>query len=103
MTERTQKIDWDWLEGVVEYPEFRPFIVGVVERCGMPLALCYDRSAVIEYLIQQIGDEEEAIEHFEFNVIGGYVGPTTPFFLDRSVAAELGGMASGPDGSGTDS
>lgn len=85
MTPETRKIDWDLLEGVVEYPEFRPFILGVVERCGSPLTLCYDRSAVLEYLTQQLGDETDALEHFEFNIIGGYVGPTTPFFLDTSI------------------
>lgn len=72
-------------DGIVEYPEFRPFLVGIVERCGMPPALCYDRTAVLEYLAEQIGDYHQALEHFEYNVMGGYCGPTTPFFLDREI------------------
>lgn len=102
MTQKTAKTEWDWLEGTIEYPEFRPFLLGVLERCGMPLVLCYDRSAVLDYLTEQLGNADDALEHFEFNVLGGYVGPTTPFFLDRTVAAELGGMAPGPDGEGAD-
>jgi hypothetical protein len=78
-------IDWDLLEGVIEYPEFRPYILGVVERCGMPPVLCYDRSSVLDYLTEQMGDADTALEHFEFNVISGYLGPTTPVFLDTSI------------------
>lgn len=89
-------------DDLILYPEFTPYLLGVVERCGQPPAVCYDRDAVIEHLIRELGSELDAIEHFEFNVIGGYVGPTTPFFLDRSVVAEIRGMASGLDGSGAD-
>jgi hypothetical protein len=87
---KTPSIDWDRLEGAIEYLEFRPYIVGVVERCGLPPVLCYDRSLVLDHLTREIGDADDATEHFEFNILGGYLGPTTPFFLDRSVVAEVG-------------
>jgi len=90
-------------ETLVEYPEFRPFIIGVVERCGLPPAICYDRSAIIAYLTHELGDHDSAEEHFAFNVLGGYVGPTTPFFLDRTMVAALRGGAPSADGPGTDS
>ena len=88
---------------LIDYPEYRPYILGVVERCGSPPAICYDYSAVIDHLTRDIGDRDSAVEYFEFNVIGAYVGPHTPYFLDRSMAAALRGGASGADGEGADS
>lgn len=99
-TTKTIPIEDDEL---IEYPEFRPFILGVVERCGLPPAICYDRSAVVDYLTREIGDQDSAEEYFAFNVLGGYVGRTTPFFLDRDMAAALRGGPPGADGSGPDS
>lgn len=44
----------------------------------------YDRNKCIEILQTRDGmDEIDAIEYFEFNVAGAYVGPQTPFFFDR--------------------
>lgn len=90
-------------DGTIYYPEFDDYLVGIVERCGLPPALCYDRDGVIAHLVREMdGDEDAAIEFFEFNILGAYVGPTTPFFLDRSMALEGGGMASEPDGEAGD-
>jgi hypothetical protein len=96
-------ITWDTLDGLIEYPEFRKYIIGVVERCGTPLALCYDRSSVIEHLASEFGDYPAAVEYYEINFLGAYVGPTTPFFLDRSVVTEVSGSASVTDGEGAGS
>jgi hypothetical protein len=72
-----------------EYPElltadgFDEAIVGVVERIGIQ-AICYDKDKVIEILMKQ--DDmlyEEAVEYFEFNIAGAYVGEHTPFFLEK--------------------
>lgn len=89
-------------EGMVYYPEFQPYLLGVVERCGLPRCLVYDREAVLEHLTKELGNYEDAIEWFEFNVIGGYVGETTPFFFDRDLAFEFSRAAPEPDGSLTD-
>lgn len=40
----------------------------------------YDREKCIQIFVAQGMTEDEASEHFEFNVIGGYVGKTTPAF-----------------------
>ena len=57
-------------------------IVGVMLRFGNsgPVAL-YDRSKCIEIFKAQGCTEEEAEEHFEFNVIGAWVGDGTPAFM----------------------
>lgn len=90
-------------DALIEYPEFRPYLLGVVEAFGRPSVLCYDRSAVLDHLARDIGDYDDAEEYFYFNVIGTYAGPGTPVFLDRSLAAAFCGSPPGPDGSGADS
>ena len=69
------------------YPEllkadgFDEAIIGVVERIGVQ-AICYDQDKVIEILMRDMS-EEEAIEYFEFNIAGAWVGESTPFFLQK--------------------
>jgi len=71
-------------EGVLLMPEYADCIVGTVTRCGMPEVMCYDSDKIIETLVERDGlSYEEAVEHFEFNVSGGYVGEYTPMFLSR--------------------
>ena len=72
-----------------EYPDllkadgFDEAIIGVVERIGVQ-AICYDQEKVIDILIERDGmDYEEAVEYFEFNIAGAWVGESTPFFLQK--------------------
>lgn len=58
-------------------------LVGVVERFGHPDILCYDKDMVIEKLMSDGMSDEEAVEWFEYNQLGSYVGPTTPCFITR--------------------
>ena len=63
-------------------------IVGVVERINLT-AFCYDTQKVLEIVEKRVYGEgcspEEALEHFEFNIRGSYVGEHSPVFLDRKV------------------
>jgi hypothetical protein len=69
-----------------EYPElltadgFDRAIVGVVHRMDT-MAICYDKNKVIEILMEDMS-YEDAIEYFEFNIAGAWVGESTPFFLE---------------------
>ena len=69
-----------------EYPDlltldgFDEAIIGVVERIGL-LAVCYDRNKILSILMRDM-NEEEAIEYFEFNILGAYMGESTPVYLD---------------------
>jgi hypothetical protein len=70
-----------------EYPEllkadgFDEAILGVVQRMGIQ-AICYDQDKVIEILMKDMS-YEDAIEYFEFNIAGAWVGEATPFFLQK--------------------
>ena len=68
-------------ENLIKMDGYDECIVGVVRRCGSPTALCYSYKKVIKQLMKEGLSEEEAIEHFEFNQIGAWVGENTPFFL----------------------
>ena len=60
---------------------FDEAIIGVVERIGTQ-AICYDTEKVIEILMRDMS-EEEALEYFQYNIAGAWVGEHTPFFLTR--------------------
>jgi len=62
---------------------FEGAIVGVASRCAMEPVIVYDRAKCIEILMQRDGmDYEEAVEYFDFNVAGAYVGERTPIYLE---------------------
>jgi len=67
---------------------FDEAIVGVVDRINLT-AFCYDTQEVLDIVEKRIFGEgcspEEALEHFEFNIRGSYVGEHSPVFLDRKV------------------
>ena len=49
-------------------------------------SVAYNKGLIIENLCRQ-GDMEtdEAIEFFEFNIVGAYVGEYTPTFIDLDI------------------
>ena len=56
-------------------------IVGLVDRFGQPTIVCDDKEKVIEKLMADGMTDEEALEWFEFNQIGAWMGDKTPCFL----------------------
>jgi len=63
---------------------FDDCIVGIVERIGQDSYVIYDKELVLEKLQNNGGmSYEEALEYYEFNQLGAYVGERTPGFLIR--------------------
>lgn len=62
---------------------FDAAIMGVVARPGQEPFVVYDSEKCIDIITEECGDIEQALEHFHFNVSGGWVGPATPGFLWR--------------------
>ena len=56
-------------------------IVGVAKQGPKDFVVCYSIEKVVRALIADGMPEDEAIEHFEFNVSGGWLGDGTPMFL----------------------
>ena len=61
---------------------FDDAIIGVSERFGRSPIIAYDKDKCIQVLMDRDGmDYEDAIEFFNFNVIGAWVGDGTPEFI----------------------
>jgi len=56
-------------------------IIGVVERTGLPPILCYDKTLILNKLMNDGMNEEEALEFWEYNQLGSYMGEATPCFI----------------------
>tara|TARA_R100000808_G_C2118799_1_gene130628 strand:- start:401 stop:688 length:288 start_codon:yes stop_codon:yes gene_type:complete len=56
-------------------------IAGVLERFGMDQIIVYDKEKIIKRHMDDGMTHEEAIEYFEFNQLGAWVGDRTPAFI----------------------
>lgn len=60
-------------------------IIGVARQFNTE-SVAYNKTKVIENLcLRGDMDHEEAIEFFEFNIVGAYVGEHTPTFLETEL------------------
>jgi hypothetical protein len=56
-------------------------IVGIVTSCHNNPVLCYSQRKILKKLQQDGMSEIEAIEYYEFNILGSYMGEKTPCFM----------------------
>ena len=56
-------------------------ILGIEENS---MKLVYSKSKVIEILMSEDMTEEDALEHYYYNIVGAYVGEKTPIFVEDS-------------------
>ena len=57
-------------------------IIGVGSRMNMPDVLIYSYNKCVDILMEKEGwTLEEAIEWMDYNVVGAWVGETTPIFV----------------------
>jgi hypothetical protein len=62
---------------------FDEAIMGYAGRCGMNDVLLYSTNKIIQILTERDGmTDEEAIEFFEYNIKGAYMGEGTPLYYD---------------------
>ena len=62
---------------------FDDAIVGVGSAFGGDLCAIYDADAIVESLMKQGMDYAEAMEFYDFNIAGAYVGEQTPIFMHK--------------------
>lgn len=78
----------DCLEKIAEvneealYPsDLKEAVIGMVERCGQkPLVLMSTQKCLKIFMERDGMSEDEALEYFDFNVIGSWLGEGTPCF-----------------------
>jgi len=56
--------------------------VGMVTRCGQDPFIVYDSEKIIDKLMEDGMDHDMAIEYFDFNIAGAWVGKGTPGFIE---------------------
>lgn len=74
-----------WLEPIgretIFVDGFDMAIMGITE-VDDGYKVCYDIGRILELLVLEHDmDEQEAIEYYDFNIGGAYVGPLTPIFV----------------------
>jgi hypothetical protein len=75
-------------EIIENYPDYEFLIADGYDDCvigydigfGDPIRLIYSVKKILDKLVEEGMDEIDAIEHFEFNMRGGYVGEKTPIW-----------------------
>ena len=61
---------------------FEQAFIGVARRCGQPSLAAYSYAKCIDVLMSRDGMEwDDAVEFFEFNVVGAWMGPNTPVIV----------------------
>tara|TARA_R110000744_G_scaffold151785_1_gene265413 strand:+ start:58 stop:369 length:312 start_codon:yes stop_codon:yes gene_type:complete len=69
-------------ETMLKADGFDEAVLGPARRCGQTDIIAYDVTKIIDILMTRDGmDEEEALEYFEFNILGGWHGEGTPCFI----------------------
>ena len=74
---------------MLKLPEqFDDEVMGVSQRIGWENCIVYDAKKIIEILTEDMS-EQDALDHFDFNIAGSYVGDTTPVFLWRETIEDM--------------
>jgi hypothetical protein len=68
-------------ESVVFADGLEKAFIGIGYQFNDPIAI-YSKSKTIQCFIKEGMDEEQALEYFDYNVVGAYVGEATPIFLE---------------------
>lgn len=57
-------------------------IMGVGQRCGQLALAVYDNAVIRANLMEEGMDETDAIEFFDFNILGAWHGEHTPILME---------------------
>ena len=78
--DKRKQIEKDYPDSKLLFADgFDDAIIGVAQKFNI-MSVAYNRDKCIEILMKDM-DQLEAIEYFEVNVIGSYVGEHTPTFI----------------------
>jgi len=78
-------------ESFLQADGFDDALLGVVSDFNAELRLAYSKAKCITILVERDGmTDEEALEHFDYNVQGAYVGEKTPVWIDDLMLEEWG-------------
>jgi hypothetical protein len=72
----------EYADGAVLLDGFDEAIIGISEEFGNEPRIIYNKCKMLEILESMGMTTEEAIEYYEFNILGLYVSNQNPIFLD---------------------
>ena len=64
---------------------FDEALMGVAERINLGPVAAYSVEKMLDILIKDGMSYEEALEYFDFNIRGAWVGENTPVFITTSI------------------
>lgn len=75
-------------EHLAEYNEdilfadgFDHCVIGIAEQFGKSPVVVYDKAKVLTTLMSNGMTYEDATEHYEYNMLGSFLGDSTPIYL----------------------
>jgi hypothetical protein len=64
---------------------FDEAIIGMAERINLGPVVAYDVDKMIDIMVERDGmTYEEAIEYFDYNILGAWMGENTPVYIQTS-------------------
>ena len=70
----------EFAEGAIILDNFDDCIIGITEEFGCGPRILYSKEKIIDKLSENM-PEEDALEYYDFNILGGYFGEQNPIFL----------------------
>jgi hypothetical protein len=70
-------------ETIMFADEFDDAIIGVGNVFGGKLCAIYDTDKILKICMKDGMEYDEALEYFDFNIAGAYVGEQTPIFMHK--------------------
>ena len=75
---------------MLKWDGFDSAIIGVGGRCNTDPMIVYDYDKMVDVLVMRDGmAQEEAEEYLDFNVIGAWIGDTTPIIVNKKSIKEI--------------
>jgi len=70
----------DFAEGAIKLDGFDNCIIGITEEFGNGPRVLYSKEKILQELCEEM-TIDEALEFYDYNILGGYFGEQNPVFL----------------------
>ena len=75
---------------MLKWDGFDNAIIGVGERCTTDSMIVYDYNKMVKILVTRDDmSYEEAEEYIDFNIVGAWIGDTTPIIVTKKNIEEI--------------
>lgn len=65
---------------------FDDAIIGMAERINMEPIVAYSVNKIIDIMMERDGMQyEEALEYYDYNILGSWMGDNTPIFITTNL------------------